>query len=451
VEPIVTPDEMAAVDRAAPEPTEVLVARAGAAVAAAALGMLGGAYGRRVAVVCGKGNNGADGRVAAGLLRRRGVRVVELDAGALPDRLLGVDLVIDAAYGTGFHGTFHAPPTDVPVLAVDIPSGIDGLTGLAGGTPLRAERTVTFAAWKPGLLFGDGPAAAGEVDVIDIGLAAMSNAGRVVDSDVARWWPPTDRDIHKWRRACWVVAGSPGMTGAAILSARGAGRTGAGYVRLSMPGVSADSRVPAEVVVTGLPLVGWDRPVLEGLGRFSSAVVGPGLGREAATRDAVLALARSCPVPLVIDGDGLWCLASDDQPFAAGRSVVLSPHDGEFTQLTGHPPGGDRIAAARDLAARRRAVVLLKGPSTVVSDPAGRVAVVTSGDARLATAGSGDVLSGMIGALLAGGVAGFEAAAAAAHLHGRAAHHFGAPSGLVAGDLPDLIPHAVADCLAARP
>jgi len=442
---------MAAVDRAAPEPTDVLVARAGAAVAAAALRLLGGAYGRRVVVMCGKGNNGADGRVAARLLTRRGLHVVELAAEALPSRLEGVDLVIDAAYGTGFRGTFHAPATEVPVLAVDIPSGIDGLTGLAGGSPLSAARTVTFAAWKPGLLFGDGPNAAGRVDVVDIGLAARSNAGRVVDSDVARWWMPTNREIHKWRRACWVVAGSPGMTGAAVLSSRGAGRTGAGYVRLSMPGVSADSRVPAEVVVTSLPMVGWDRTVLEGLGRFASAVVGPGLGREAATCDAVLSLARSCPVPLVIDGDGLWCLASDDRPFGAGRSVVLSPHDGEFTQLSGHPPGDDRIAAARDLAARRRAVVLLKGPTTVVSDPSGRVAVVTSGDARLATAGTGDVLSGMIGALLAGGMAPFEAAVVAAHLHGRAAHHFAAPTGLVAGDLPDLIPYAVADCLAVGP
>jgi NAD(P)H-hydrate epimerase len=269
----------------------------------------------------------------------------------------------------------------------------------------------------------------------------------VTDGDVARWWPTSGRDIHKWKRACWVVAGSPGMTGAAVLSSRGAGRTGAGYVRLSMPGVSADPRVPAEVVVTGLPLVGWDRSVLDGLDRFASVVVGPGLGREPATRDAVVALARACPAPLVIDGDGLRCLASDPQPFGPGRSVVLSPHDGEFTQLSGHPPGADRIAAARALAGARHAVVLLKGPSTVVADPTGQVAVITSGDARLATAGSGDVLSGMIGALLAGGLAPFEAAAAAAHLHGRAAGRFGSSTGLVAGDLPDLVPAAVDECL----
>jgi NAD(P)H-hydrate epimerase len=447
MEPIVTPEEMAAIDAAAPEPTDVLVARAGAAVSAAALTLLGGGYGRRVAVICGKGNNGADGRVGAGRLARRGVRVDLIEADDLPDRIGPVDLVIDAAYGTGFHGTFHAPATDAPVLAVDIPSGIDGLTGLAGGSPLPAIQTVTFAAWKPGLLFGDGPVAAGRVRVADIGLAATSDAGLVTDEDVAHWWPPTARDTHKWKRACWVVAGSPGMTGAAILSSRSAGRSGAGYVRLSMPGVSADARVPAEVVVTGLPLVGWDRVVLDGLDRFASVVVGPGLGREPATRDALVALARHCPVPMVIDGDGLWCLASDDRPFESGRSVVLSPHDGEFTQLSGHLPGADRIAAARGLAARRRAVVLLKGPSTVVADPAGRVGVITSGDARLATAGSGDVLSGMIGALLAAGLDPFEAAATAAHLHGRAAGRFVATSGLVAGDLPDLIPGAIDQCL----
>ncbi len=450
MEPIVTPAEMAAVDAAASEPTEVLVGRAGASVAAVALEMLGGGYGRRAAAVCGKGNNGADGRVAAQRLRARGVRVVELDAAELPERIDGVDLVIDAAYGTGFRGTFNAPGTDAAVLAVDIPSGIDGLTGVAGGTPFRAARTVTFAAWKPGLLFGDGPDAAGRVQVADIGLAAASSAALMTDGDVAAWWPEPARDIHKWRRACWVIAGSPGMTGAAVLSSRGAGRTAAGYVRLSMPGVTAEPRVPAEVVVTGLPLVGWDHTVLEGVERFGAVVVGPGIGREPATRDAVIGLAARCPVPMVIDGDGLWCLAVDDRPFGSDRAVVLTPHDGEFTQLTGHPPGADRIAATRDLAATRRAVVLLKGPSTVVAAPSGRVAVVTAGDSRLATAGSGDVLSGMIGALLAAGLAPFEAAAAGAHLHGIAAEVSSAPTGLVAGDLPDLVPAAVARCLGAR-
>src|SRR5687767_13443292 len=150
---IVTPDEMAAVDAAAPEPVDVLIGRAGRAVARAALAMLGGGYGRRVVVVAGKGNNGNDGREAAAHLRRRGVRVHVIDAADGPDVLPGADLVIDAAYGTGFRGSYDPPsPGGAPVLAVDIPSGVDGLTGEVGGEALRAHRTVTFAAWKPGLL-----------------------------------------------------------------------------------------------------------------------------------------------------------------------------------------------------------------------------------------------------------------------------------------------------------
>ena len=162
--PIVTPDQMAAIDAAATEPVEVLIDRAGRAVAREALRMLGGGYGRRVVVLEGKGNNGNDGRAATRHLRSRGVRVAEFDAASPPSTLPPTDLVIDAAYGTGFRGTFHAPrlaDPDTPVLAVDIPSGVSGLTGTASGDPFHADVTVTFAALKPGLLVGDGPVYAG--------------------------------------------------------------------------------------------------------------------------------------------------------------------------------------------------------------------------------------------------------------------------------------------------
>ena len=194
--PVVTPEEMGEIDRAAPEPTEVLVERAGAAVARAASRMLGGTYGRRVVVVAGKGNNGADGRAATARLRARGVGVAVVDAADALDRLPVADLVIDAAYGTGFRGTYAFPDTGgMPVLAVDIPSGVDGLTGRAGGAPARATATVTFAALKPGLLLGDGPDLAGEVELADIGLdVARSDIGFVTDerrrpmvAEPARW------------------------------------------------------------------------------------------------------------------------------------------------------------------------------------------------------------------------------------------------------------------------
>ena len=204
--PVLTPEEMRAVDRAAPAPAAVLVERAGSAVARAALSMLGGAYGRRVVVVAGKGNNGADGRVAADHLRRRGVRVEVIDAGDEPERLPTSDLVIDAAYGTGFRGDYSAPdPAGAPVLAVDIPSGIDGLTGEAQEGAVRATATVTFAALTTALLLGAGFEHAGRVSVADIGLDVSRATIHVVEaSDVAAWLPARQRTSHKWKSAIWI-------------------------------------------------------------------------------------------------------------------------------------------------------------------------------------------------------------------------------------------------------
>ena len=445
MEPIVTPAQMGVVDANSPTETAELIERAGAAVAAAAVRLLGGRYGRRVAVVAGPGNNGADGRAAARRLAAAGIAVTVIATDASQSELRGVDLVIDAAYGTGFRGTYEAPEVgSIPVLAVDIPSGVDGLTGVASGRPLPAVETVTFAACKPGLLLGDGPALAGRVSVADIGLDVGDPGTWLVgDADVRQWWPTRPRDAHKWRAATWIVAGSAGMGGAASLATRGALRCSASYVRLSTPGGVAHAGLRPEVVTTGLPLVGWDRVVLEGSDRVASLVVGPGLGRDDATRDAVLAVSRLAERPVVFDGDALWALASNDAPMPAGRPTVLTPHDGEYTQLTGHVPGADRFDAARRLASARDAVVLLKGPTTIVAEPSGKAAAVISGDPLLASAGTGDVLSGIIGALLAQGLDAFRAAALGAHLHGRAAAAWPHRSGLVAGDLADLLPAAI--------
>jgi NAD(P)H-hydrate epimerase len=448
VRPVVTPEEMAAIDAAAPEPVEELVRRAGAAVARAALDLLGGAYGRRVVVLAGKGNNGADGRDAAARLRRRGVRVEVLDAVAAEGtRLSKVDLVVDAAYGTGFRGAYVPPdPGAAPVLAVDIPSGVDGLTGAAVDRAVRATATVTFAALKPGLLFHPGRAHAGRVDVVDIGLDTGGAAAHVVElTDVAAWLPPRPVDAHKWRSAVWVVGGSPGMTGAPVLAATAAARAGAGYVRLSAPGVGPPlPGAPVEVVGTDLPGVGWADAVLGGADRFRALVVGPGLGTGAAVAAEMRRLVARAAIPVVVDGDGLRALVGGSPVSGgAGTAVVLTPHDGEFEALTGRGPGNDRLAAARALAAATNAVVLLKGPTTVVADPAGAVLVVVAGDARLATAGTGDVLAGTIAALLARGLGPLRAAAAGALLHGRAAQ-LGPADGLVAGDVVARLPDAIA-------
>lgn len=204
-----TPDEVASVDAAAPEGIETLIDRAGRAVARAAIAMLGGTYGRTVNVVAGKGNNGKDGLVAADVLRRRGVKVRVVDAVLGPRELPPADLVIDAAFGTGFRGEWAAPDVgDSPVLAVDVPSGVDALTGAAKPGVLAADRTITFQSLKPGLLFGRGAQLAGEIEVADIGLDVSGATQHLVErSDVAGWWPQRRLDAHKWRRAVRVVAG----------------------------------------------------------------------------------------------------------------------------------------------------------------------------------------------------------------------------------------------------
>jgi ADP-dependent NAD(P)H-hydrate dehydratase / NAD(P)H-hydrate epimerase len=458
VRPVVTIAEMRAADAAALGSVDeaVLVRRAGYAVAHEALDMMGGAYGRRVVVVAGKGNNGNDGRVAAGVLGRRGAVVRVLDAAAAPARIEGCDLVIDAAYGTGFAGSYTAPDVagGIRVLAVDIPSGVHGDTGEQSGRALRAERTVSFAALKPGLLLGEGASLCGELRVADIGVPVGRPAiGLVEDADLAAL-APRGRESHKWASAVAVVAGSPGMEGAAVLCARGASRAGAGMVRLGVPGAgTSPGPWPIECVRLALGAEGWADTVLAELDRCRALVIGPGLGRSDATMESVRRVIAGAEVPVVADADALFALRDVHGARAAvgasDRPVVLTPHDGEYRRLTGHDPGADRVAASRELAAATGAVALLKGSLTAVASPPGGahdpVLLAGAGGPALATAGTGDVLSGIIGAFLARGLDALRAAAYAAHVHGTAARS-GLGDGLVSGDLPDF----VADWLASQ-
>ncbi len=430
---VVTPEEMRALDAAATDAFDVLVERAGAAVTRVALEELGGSYGRRVVVVCGKGNNGADGRVAARLLRARGVRVVELDADQCPKVLPPCDLVIDAAYGTGFRGSYAGPDAgDALVLAVDVPSG-----------DVRADVTVTFVALKPSLLFGDD---AGVVIVEDIGLDVSSARIHVVEAgDVAGRLPRRPRSAHKYQSAVAVIAGSPGMTGAAFLTSRAAMRAGAGYCRLGVPGVDVASVSASEVVSVNLPEKGWGAVAVAAAERMQAMALGPGLGRSEATIDEARRVIAEAPVPLVVDADGLFALGSVDDAaeLLRGREAptILTPHDGEFRHLTGSPPpaGPERIDAVRALATQLGATVLLKGSVTVVADPDGQVLIARLGSPALATAGTGDVLTGIVVAFLAAGLTPLEAGGLAATVHGLAALS-GPRVGLVAGDLIDLLP-----------
>jgi len=450
---VLTRDEMRAADAAALANVshETLVDRAGTAAAHAALRLLGGAYGRRVVVVAGKGSNGADGRVAAAYLSSRGARVHVVEAAdigggvALPP----CDLVIDAAYGTGFRGSYDSPavPSGAGVLAIDIPSGVDADSGDAPGAAVQADRTVTFAALKPGLLQGRGASCSGTVEVADIGIAFPTPQALLVeDADVALV-PARLRQVNKWTTAVGVAAGSPGMEGSAILCTRGAMAAGAGMIRLGSPG-SPVAAWPTEVVRMHLPADAWAETFVAASAKCKAIVLGPGLGTGEATAEEIRAVIAAVPVPLVIDADALTALGGTT---AAARLLIdkrsapsiLTPHDGEYARVYGSAPTDDRLASARALARATGAIVLLKGSLTAVASPDGPVGtpdvlLAAAGGPSLATAGSGDVLSGIIGAFCARGLPAFEAAALAAHVHGRAAS-LGPAQGLVAGDLPELV------------
>lgn len=434
--PVVTPTEMRRIDEGAREGREVLIGRAGRAVARAVLDHLGGTYGRRVVVVAGPGDNGADGRVAAAALRRRGVRVTVVGA-EHPDPLPVADLVVDAAFGTGLSRSYDFPslPSGVPVVAVDIPSGVDGVTGEARGRVAPAIETVTFVALKPGLLHEPGRGLAGRIRIEAVaGLSAPDTMTQLVEAaDVAAWIPPLVATAHKWQRAVRVIGGSATMPGAVRLAAAGALRF-AGLVEMAVPGgPSWDG--PPEAVMRPLPNAGWGASAAAELGRFSAVLAGPGLV-GASELGPVLATA----LPLVLDASALHrdlVAGIRDRP----GPTVVTPHDGEFARLGGSGDP-DRIAATRDLARDLDAIVLRKGPTTVVAAPSGAVRVVANGGPALATAGSGDVLGGVIAALVARGAAPFDAAAAGAWLHAEAGRE---RAGLIASDLPAAITDIAAD------
>ena len=375
-------------------------------------------------MICGPGNNGADGRVAARRLRAAGVGVDVIDALDQPRAVSGVDLVIDAAFGTGLRDSYVPPRCGgIPVLSVDIPSGVSGLDGSVVDEAFTADVTVTFAALKPGLLLGEGPSRSGRVVVADIGLdVSGATAHLVEEGDAASWWPRPDRSAHKWSRAVWVIGGSAGMHGAPGLVVRGAQGCGAGYVRVSVPGDDPDavSAAPIEAVRVAVDPADLSADVAATGHRFGALVVGPGLGEFGA--DHVVAdLVSSAAPPMVVDGDALATGWGERALDAHAGPRCTHPTDREFESGRGSAPGDDRVAAARSAAASVGGVVLLKGPTTVVAAPGGEVLVVDSGDVRLATAGTGDVLSGAIGALLAAGLDPLRAAALGAFVHGRAA------------------------------
>jgi len=264
------------------------------------------------------------------------------------------------------------------------------------------------------------------------------------DADMAALLPSRPRQTNKWAHAVGIAAGSKGMEGSAILCTRGAMAGGSGMIRLGSPG-DPSAPWPVEAVRMSLPAEGWAAPFLDATAKCRAVVIGPGLGTDPATAEQIRAVIAGARVPVVIDADALTALGdverARDLLAQRAEASILTPHDGEYARLAGSPPGDDRLAAARDLADRLGAIVLLKGPLTAVADPRAQapdVLLSAAGVPALATAGSGDVLSGLIAAFVAQGTPAHGAAALAAHVHGRAAST-GRPAGLVAGDLPDLI------------
>lgn len=501
--PLLTSAETDALDRETAErgtPVEVLMERAGLAVARSATQVAGGAYGRRAVVICGKGNNGGDGLVAARHLAGWGMAVevfLLADAEGLREparsKLAALEregpaprpggrasiartldraaVAVDAIFGTGFRGEPEGVHLEAigalndgaaPVVAVDVPSGVEGDTGAVRGAAVMADATVALGAPKVGDVLLPGGLHAGVVEIADIGFPRdlmRSDLAMVELSDVGAWLPSRARDSHKRSTGVvLVVSGSARMTGAPRLVAEGALRTGAGLVTIAVPEpiLPAVQSGLSEATFLGLPATpkgsiseaAWDVIASE-LGRFDAVAVGPGLSTDEETAALARRLVTESEVPVVVDADAITAFGGRASELLRRVAPgVITPHDGEFARLFGMPSSEvalDRIGFARKAASETGGVVLLKGPHTLVARPDGEVRVNTTGGPELATGGTGDVLTGALAALLARGLDPADAASAAAYVHGLAGEMAGSEGGegTVAGDVARALPGAV--------
>jgi NAD(P)H-hydrate epimerase len=475
---LLTPVQMAETDRAA-EAAGVsgvaMMEAAGAAVAVA----LGGRWSMRpVSVLCGPGGNGGDGLVAARHLAAAGWPVKLALLGARdqlkgeaahaaaawsgevapfdPESLHGAGLVVDAIFGAGLARDLDGKALELvealktrglPICAADTPSGLDGATGAVRGAAASADLTVTFFRKKPGHLLYPGRGLCGEVVVVDIGTPVAvldALAPDTWENGPGLWldlYPWPEAESYKYRRGEVLVLGGAAITGASRMTAMAASRAGAGMVTLAAPAAVWSVYATAltnPIVRSFQGLADWQALLADP--RRNVIALGPGAGVDAATRRFVLA-ALATKRASVLDADALTAFAeAPEELFAAiNGPCVLTPHAGEFKRL--FQLEGDKLARTRAAARQSGAVVLLKGPDTVVAAPDGRAILNSNAPPQLATGGSGDVLTGVIAALLAQGMPPFEAAAAGAWLHGAAAQAFGL--GLVAQDLPDLLPRVI--------
>jgi ADP-dependent NAD(P)H-hydrate dehydratase / NAD(P)H-hydrate epimerase len=450
LQPLLTADETRRAEGAHQGSLEELMERAGSAVADHVLRHFPG----RVTVVCGGGNNGGDGRVCARRLRDAGREVLVVEG---VGDLGKPDLIVDALLGIGLS---DAPREDAarmielmnasgrPIVSVDVPSGVNASTGEVPGTAVHATATVTFGAPKVGLAVAPGLFHAGSVQIAPIGLRPREHEHALVPASALLEVPRKHSGSTKYSAgSVLIVGGSRGLTGAPMLAALAAFRSDAGYVAIAAP----ESTLPVfetallEVVKRPLPEDSSGRLlprsldlILEAADKADAVAIGPGLGRSEGTVELVRLLLEQLDLPVVLDADGLWGL----EPFARKAPTVLTPHSGELAGLLGveaREVDAHRLDAVRRATARFGSVVLLKGADTLVAAPREGVLVATYGTPALATAGSGDVLTGIVAAFLAKGLEARFAAAAAAVAHGVAAELVATQPGMIASDLlPEL-------------
>ena len=435
LEPLYTADEMRAAE--AGHDVDAMMQRAGAVVAEELMRRFPDA--RRIALHAGGGANGGDGRIAADILRAQGRELVEERP----------EIVIDALLGTGLKGAPREDTSRVieqvngagaPVLAVDIPSGVNASTGEVAGAAIRADVTVTMHGPKVGLAVAPGRFHAGEIVVADIGLEAAETEHRLVTPEILAEVPRRSPRDNKYTAGhVLVVGGSRGMTGAAALAARAAFRADAGYVTIAAPGESLP-------VLETLVLEAVKRPledVFEAAARAKALAVGPGLGRGGDKNVLVRRLLTEVEVPAVVDADALFQLEPGEWP--APR--VLTPHEGELARLLGRDSSeiaAHRLASVQEAAEQFGCVVVLKGEDSLVAEPGSGVLVAALGLPSLSTAGTGDVLTGITAAFLAKGMEPERAAAAACAAQQLASHEAAQRYGLVASDVIEALPRALA-------
>ena len=472
VDPVFEAAEMRAADAWAIEeqgvPQDDLMERAALGLARVTAEVAGG--GGPIRIVAGKGNNGGDGRVAARLLAEDGHQVELIDGTEPfdPERLNGSAAVVDALLGTGFEGAPREPVAsaiaaineqDAPVVACDVPSGVNASTGEIEAEAVRAVATATFHGSKVGLHVEPGKGHAGRVEVVEIGIprgAPAPAAAGLISERVLDLYPHRERSGSKFDSGVVVVVGgSIGLTGAPTMAARSAQRAGAGYVQVAVPRPAqpaVDLRL-LEQMSRGLPDDdGFHTPagvsdVEELAERAGAVVLGPGLGRAEGAQEFARAVAVAVEAPLLVDADGLNAHAGRLELFREREApTVLTPHEAELGRLLEVDAGevaAHRVRHVREAAERSGAVVLLKGDDTIVAEPGGPLAISRGGTPALATAGTGDVLSGLIGALLAKRLGALEAASLGVLAHALAARHAAEQLGadhVMAGDVIEGLP-----------